>query len=153
MYKTILLVFASCVAIQTIADLTAEQRASIDASADRALLKDASEEGTAAYWLFRTGPAKIRQISCAMNADDYMLAKQLRNEVDEFFRINRGHIESNFVGYRAAGPVSKAIYSFAEAGLDGTLWSDTTTGPRVIIYQGDNIPIALSYNDFKSGRT
>ena len=88
-----------------------------------------------------------------MNADDYMLAKQLRDEVDEFFRINRGHIESNFVGYRAAGPVSKAIYSFAEAGLDGTLWSDTTTGPRVIIYQGDNIPIALSYNDFKSGRT
>ena len=80
-YKTILLTFASCVAIQTIADLTAEQRASIDASADRALLKDASEEGTTAYWLFRIGPAKIRQISCAMNADDYMLAKQLRDEV------------------------------------------------------------------------
>ena len=137
--------------------LTVEQRASIDEGADRALRRDASVEGSTAYWLFRTGPEKMRQISRAMNDGDDVLAKQLHDEVDEFFRTNRAQIERDFVGYRAAGPTAKAIYSFAEAGLDGTLWSNTMSGPRAVTPQGGSddqgVPVTQSYNDFMYDRS
>lgn len=137
--------------------LTVEQRASIDEGADRALRRDASVEGSTAYWLFRTGPEKMRQISRAMNDGDDVLAKQLHDEVDEFFRTNRAQIERDFVGYRAAGPTAKAIYSFAEAGLDGTLWSNTMSGPRAVMPQGGSddqgVPATQSYNDFMYDRS